>query len=263
MKIYDKHNTKLYCGNNIEFMQELDSNCIDLTLTSPPYDDLRTYNCYSFDFENTAKQLYRITRCGGAVVWIVNDSSTDNNESGTSFRHALYFKEIGFKLYDTMIWHKPNPMPLNHRRYEQSFEYMFVLVKDYLKTFNPIKIDSSTGGKLQSGTQIERDGTRKPKTGNGKATSDKKLLHNVWSNIGVGHTDGFHPAVFPERLAEQHILTFSETNDVVYDPFLGSGTTGKMAVINRRKFIGIDISQEYVEYAKNRIDKINLKTLEL
>ena len=120
---------KIYNENCLETMAKMPDNFIDLTVTSPPYDNLRTYKGYSFDFENVAKELYRITKIGGVVVWIVGDATIKGSETGTSFRQALFFKEIGFNLHDTMIYQKSVP-PMNDKRYQHNFEYMFVFVKD-------------------------------------------------------------------------------------------------------------------------------------
>ena len=266
MKVYDKHNTQLYCGNNIEFMQELDSKCIDLTLTSPPYDNLRNYNGYSFDFENVAKELYRITKEGGVVVWVVGDATIKGSETGTSFKQALYFKEIGFNLHDTMIYLKENLAFPDKNRYYQGFEYMFVFSKGTPKTFNPIKdkVNKSFGRSMKGSTQRLTNGETIPFKNQDRTIAQNSTRFNYWFLYNAKRgIETKHPAIFPEQLANDHILSWSNEGDLVFDPFMGSGTTGKMAVINRRKFIGIDISQEYVEYAKNRIDKINLKTLEL
>lgn len=116
-------------GDCAVVMQELADESIDLTVTSPPYDNLRKYNGYTFDFETIARQLYRVTKPGGVVVWVVGDATIKGSETGTSFRQALGFMETGFKLHDTMIYRKENYTPLTHKRYEQTFEYMFVFSK--------------------------------------------------------------------------------------------------------------------------------------
>src|SRR5690606_31226421 len=136
---------KIICSDNVEVLREFPDECIDLTVTSPPYDNLRTYNGFDWDFEALAKELYRVTKRGGVVVWVVNDATINGSETGTSFRQALYFKDIWFNLYDTMIWRKTNPMPVNDRRYQQSFEYMFVLSKGRPNTVNLIKERKSEG----------------------------------------------------------------------------------------------------------------------
>jgi DNA modification methylase len=109
-------------GDCLQVMKQFPDNFIDLTVTSPPYDNLRKYNGYTFDFEGIAKDLFRVTKPGGVVVWVVGDATIDGSETGTSFKQALYFKEIGFKLHDTMIYKKNQFMPLTHNRYEQAFE---------------------------------------------------------------------------------------------------------------------------------------------
>ncbi|MGY0013306.1 DNA-methyltransferase [Bacillus anthracis] len=243
---------KIYNLDCLEGMRSLPENLIDLTVTSPPYDNLRVYNGYSFDFENIAKELYRVTKQGGVVVWIVDDATIKGSESGTSFKQALYFKEIGFNLHDTMIYHKNNPMPYKHNRYLPCFEYMFVLSKGKPKIFNPILVDTvNPGGKLTT-SQREKDGTKRPGSGYGKKRNKTRYKYNIWSyNVGKNQTTkddiAFqHPAIFPEKLAEDHILSWSNEGDLVFDPFSG-GTVAKVSKLNNRKFLGFEISKEYCE----------------
>ena len=246
----------LICGDNIEILKGLESNSIDLTVTSPPYDGLRDYNGYSFDFEGIAKELYRVTKEGGIIVWVVNDSTRDGTESGTSFRQALYFKEVGFKLHDTMIWHK-HTIPLTKKRYEQHFEYMFILVKGKINTFNPIMVKKLYDDKRTHKT-IGRNIDGSSIIGFAKQNKTK-IDGNVWRIVtGGGHATKDkiayqHPAIFPEKLAHDHIISWSNEGDVVLDPFVGSGTTCKMAKQLNRNYIGIDISQEYIDIAEERI----------
>jgi DNA modification methylase len=142
MKYPNDFVNKIICGDCLEVMKKIPDGSVDLVLTSPPYDNLRTYNGYNFDFEGIAKELHRVTKDGGVIVWVVGDATIKGSETGTSFKQALYFKEIGFNLHDTMIYHKNNYPPLTHNRYEQCFEYMFVFSKRYLKSFNPIMVAS-------------------------------------------------------------------------------------------------------------------------
>jgi site-specific DNA-methyltransferase (adenine-specific) len=247
---------KIYCESNLETMARMPDDFIDLVVTSPPYDNLRTYNGYSFDFENVAKELFRIIKENGVVVWVVADSTINGSESGTSFRQALYFKEMGFNLHDTMIYAKNSYMPLTHNRYEQAFEYMFVFSKGKPKTFKPIMIPS-----LTEGTKRNRSGSKANETTYSERLREekttvkaKKQKPNIWF-YDVGKNDKTnHSAPFPEKLANDHIISWSNENDLIYDPFMGSGTTAKMAFINNRKFIGSEISQEYVELANKRLE---------
>lgn len=254
---------KLYQGDCLEIMKEIPNGSIDLTVTSPPYDNLRTYNGnisqWSFEkFKEIAKELYRVTADGGVLVWVVADSTIKGSETGTSFRQALWFMECGFKLHDTMIYHKINPIPQNHNRYEQAFEYMFVFSKGKPATWNPIKEETKNAGKKfdwgNRKTVLDKNQCRRHRESEGFTVKEYKTKQNIFSySIGGGRTG--HPAVFPEQLAKDHILSWSNENDVVFDPFMGSGTTGKMALLNNRNFIGIEIDEGYFNIAKERIEK--------
>src|SRR5690625_1227639 len=249
---------QIYNEDCLDGMRRIPDNSVDLTVTSPPYDNLRMYQGFSFDFERVAAELYRITKDGGVVVWVVGDATIKGSETGTSFRQALHFTEIGFNLHDTMIYQKKNPTPLRGNRYQQSFEYMFVFSKGKPKTFNPIKTKKKyiENRKIKhynrraDGTQISREY---------KSEDDMKVISNIWTyTVGLNNStkdkDAFnHPAIFPEKLAEDHILSWSNEGDVVFDPFLGSGTTVKMALVNNRKFIGNDIAEGYVDLSTYRM----------
>lgn len=249
---YQDSRVTLYHGDNVEVMQQMPAQSIDLVVTSPPYDNLRTYGGHSWDFEGVAQQLWRLIKVGGVVVWVVADATIDGSETGTSFRQALRFMEIGFKLHDTMIWHKINAMPLNDPRYEPAFEFMFVLCKTKLTKWNPIRERSLLAGKISGGTQIEADGTRHAKNGNGRVVNATKVKQNIWT-FPVGSTSGNHPAIFPEALARDHILSWSNEGDTVLDPFSGSGTTAKMAKLMGRNAIGIEVNERYCELAAERL----------
>jgi len=243
---------KIYNGDSIELMKELEDNTIDLTVTSPPYDNLRDYNGFKFDFEGIAKELFRITREGGVVVWVVGDATIKGSETGTSFKQALYFKEIGFRLHDTMIYAKQNPVPYYHNRYNPQFEYMFIFSKGKPKTFNALREPKKTKGKC--GNFRYPDGTLK--SANTLNKDDTKLRNNIWFYIvgtASGNKEFKHPATFPEKLAEDHILSWSNEGDLVLDPMCGSGTTCKMAKLNNRNYIGIDCSEEYCSIARERL----------
>lgn len=243
---------KIYNENCLDTMAKMPGNFIDLTITSPPYDNTRDYEEYNFDFESIALELYRITRQGGVVVWIVGDSTVNGSESGTSFRQTLYFIDIGFKLHDTMIYRKLNYIPLTHSRYEQSFEYMFIFSKGKPKTFNPIMIPCKHPNKIeQYGPKRRRDfgknhSMRLYKTTEYRQTKKTKIAGNIFSYI-IGKEKSGHPAAFPDKLANDHIISWSNEGDLIYDPLMGSGTTAKMAIKNKRNFIGSEISKKYCE----------------
>ena len=248
---------KNYNESNLETMAKMPDCFVDLTVTSPPYDGLRTYNDFSFPFEEIAKELYRITKQGGVVVWIVNDSTKNGSESLTSFRQAIYFKEIGFNIHDTMIYAKNSYMPLTHNRYEQQFEYMFVLSKGKPKTFKPIMIPSLTAGtKRNRGGSKANETTYAERLREEKTTvNDEKQKPNIWF-YDVGKNDKTkHNAPFPEQLANDHILSWTNEGDLVYDCFMGSGTTAKMSILNNRNWVGSELSNEYCNIIEERIKK--------
>jgi len=255
-------------------MFKMDDNFIDLTVTSPPYDDLRTYkdhikgnktefNGYSFPFEEIAKELYRITKPGGVVIWVVGDGTNNGSETGTSFRQALYFKEIGFNIHDTMIYQKNNFSNPSSNRYHQIFEYMFVFSKGKPKTFNPIKDRKNIyGGQVGSwgkNTVRQKDGTMKENTK--KVIEEYGQRYNVWiyktSKNGQEDEVAYeHPAIFPSQLVRDQILSWTNEGDIVYDPMIGSGTTARASIDTNRSYIGSELVKEYYEICKKRFNII-------
>ncbi|MFJ7665349.1 DNA-methyltransferase [Lysinibacillus sp. NPDC097162] len=236
-------------------MRGLPAASIDLTVTSPPYDDLRTYNGYRFDFESVANELFRITKPGGIVVWVVGDKTDKGSETLTSFKQALYFKEIGFNMHDTMIWRKMSPFQ-HKNRYIADFEYMFVLSKGKPKVANLIRDRKNKhAGTKVHGTLRQPDGSFKEPVGKrlGRTIKEYGARTNVWEIPAESTNRTGHPAVFPERLAHDHILSWSDPGDIVFDCFAGSGTTLKMALMSDRRYLGVDVSEEYVEIARQRI----------
>ena len=271
---------RIIYGNSVEVLKTLDSNTVDLTVTSPPYDNLRTYNGkikdevsfedgYSFPFVEMARELYRLTKNGGVVVWVVNDQVKDGGETGSSFKQALKFKEIGFTLYDTMIYHKNGaPFP-ETGRYSQVFEYMFVLSKGKPKTVNLLKDKPNRwAGHTNFGDPSKREKEGNLKKVDKFAVAEFGTRYNVWyitNGKGYSTKDDFayeHPAIFPESLAEDHILSWCNEGDLVLDPMCGSGTTLKMAKLNNRNYIGIDINEEYVSLSQRRVDSVTPYTNE-
>jgi len=255
----------IYNENCLDTMVRMPDNFIDLTVTSPPYDDMRSYSGNTFsEFEAIAKEFYRVTKKGGVVVWVVGDQTVKGNESGTSFKQALYFKEIGFNLFDTMIYLKPPRGAVgNNNTYWQTFEYMFVLSKDKPKTINLIEDRENKEARSgDSGTKRLHDGSLLKLKRGGYSKYGRRT--NAWEYlIGKGHSASDiiaheHPAIFPEKLAQDHIVSWSNKGDLVYDPFMGSGTTAKMAILNNRKYIGSEISSKYCKIAQKRLEDLPL-----
>lgn len=249
---------KIYNEDCLKTMSRMPENFVDLTVTSPPYDKLREYNGYLFEFENVACELYRITKQGGVLVWVVGDSTINGSETGTSFNQALYFKKTGFFLHDTMIYLKDGFAFPEATRYQPIFEYMFVLSKGKPKTFNPIKRKNIYGAITELEHERQKDGT--VSANKMRYQLEDGNLGNVWL-YGTGYMKSCkdkiaykHPAQFPEQLAADHIYSWSNETDLVYDCFGGSGTTAKMAHTYKRNWIISEISPEYCEIAQKRID---------
>tara|TARA_B100000287_G_scaffold417947_1_gene454298 strand:+ start:205 stop:1116 length:912 start_codon:yes stop_codon:yes gene_type:complete len=255
---------KIILGNCADVLADLQDESVDAFITSPPYDNLRDYQGYSFPFEDIARQMYRKLKQGGVIVWIVGDAVLKGSESGSSFRQAIFFQELGLRIHDTMIYEKNGsafPARRTGNRYSQVFEYMFVFSKGKPKTANlicdkPNKWSGYTA--FGKSTNRNKDGEL-VQSKNRKPTPDFSPRHNVWKyNTGKSYTtkDDFafkHPAMFPESLVEDHIMTWTKEGDFVVDPFVGAGTTTKMAAINGRDWLGIDMSEEYVAIAEKRM----------
>ena len=249
----------LYNDDCLKVLPTLPDNSVDLIITSPPYDNIRDYNnssSWNFDtFKNIANKLQIILKDCGIIVWIVNDATINGSETGTSFKQALYFKEIGLNIHDTMIWEKETSPFQHNNRYINVFEYMFIFSKGKPKTTNLIKDRKNKyGGTKIHGTQREKDGTVKPLSRNGLKINEYGNRLNVWKINSEKANKTNHPAVFPLQLVTDHIKTWSNENDTVLDCFMGSGTTGIACKNLNRKFIGIEIDKKYFDIAKNRIE---------
>lgn len=262
---------KIYNEDCIETMKRMPDEFIDLTVTSPPYDDMdedfnpmpkngmRDYNGYSWNFKAIARELFRVTKTGGVIVWVVNDPTIDGSESLASSLQKIYFRRVGFNIHDTMIYNTDKP-PMNDNRYQQSFEFVIILIKTKLKTFNPIMEKSVKFGTRSTNYFGHRnlEGAFKKRSGGKFVQNQEKIKTNIWKYyVGQGSDDELafeHPARFPEALARDHIYSWSNEGDLVYDPFMGSGTAAKIAHMMKRNWIGSEISQEYVDLAYKRID---------
>lgn len=252
---------KIYNENNLETMARMPDGFIDLTVTSPPYDNLRDYKGYSFPFEDIAKELFRVTKQGGVVVWVVGDATINGSETGTSFKQALYFKQCGFNLHDTMIYQKCGAGAVGSNKcYIQNFEYMFVFSKGKIKTTNLIedRKNKKVCTTISNGSRDKNnaDNERKYRT---ITTKEFGKRFNIWNFDQRNNQDEFHlkhPAPFPQELANDHIISWSNEGDLVYDCFMGSGTVAKMAIINKRNWIGSEISEDYCEIIEKRLQPL-------
>src|SRR3972149_9165648 len=255
---YETELGKLYHGDCLEILPQLTEK-VDLVLTSPPYDNLRDYKGFSFDFEGVVNGLSTAIVDGGIIVWIVSDATIKGSETGTSFKQALYFKEIGLNLHDTMIYGKNGFAFPEATRYQPIFEYMFVFSKGKPKSFNPLKRKNKYGGIVKREFERKKDGTIQNE-------KDRYYLEegnygNIWMfDIGYMHSSKDpiayqHPAIFPDKLAQDHIRSWSNPGDIVLDPFLGSGTTAVACERLGRRWIGVEISGEYCKIPVKRIEQ--------
>lgn len=254
-------------GDSAIELQNIASDSVDMVVTSPPYDNLRNYNgvigSWNFEkFKEIANELYRVIKPGGVVVWVVGDATIKGSETGSSFRQALYFKEIGFNIHDTMIWTK-NAIPYDPkcRRYWQAFEYMFVFSKGQPKTCNYLKEPCKHAGEAKKNDygQKRQDGTnRTDRWDSNRKIKDEKVKTNVWHFPPDGQKTG-HPAVFPRQLAHDHIVTWTNEGDTVLDPFMGSGTAGIEAIKAGRNFIGVELDDDFFEISKRRIEQAEVE----
>lgn len=251
---------EIYQENCIETMKRMSDNFVDMTITSPPYDDLRDYNGYHFPVEDIAASLFRKTKPGGVVIWVVGDRTLNGNETLTSFRHAITFQDVGFRVHDTMIYVKRNPIPSDcGKRYRQAFEYMFCFSKGQPKTFNPITEPTKSAGQKITAFRITGKGRGNvPDEDIGREIKSERKVTNIFPyNVGTSSSKDKiafqHPAIFPEKLVEDQIYTWTKEGDIVYDCFMGSGTTAKVAHQMNRNWIGSEISSEYVEIAWERL----------
>ena len=254
---------KLINDDALIALTKLEENSIDLTVTSPPYDNLRKYNGNNDQWgesvwKSIIEELYTVTKEGGVVVWVVGDATIKGSETGTSFKQALWAMECGFRLHDTMIWNKAEFSAVGSLsvRYAPVFEYMFVFSKGAPSSFKPIIDRKNKHARATvNGTIRQSDGGTKPISGSGKKKiRDFGQRHNVWEMTGVkSRKDTRHPAAFPESLAADHIISWSNEGDTVLDCFMGSGTTGVACRNLNRDFIGIEIDETYFNIAKERI----------
>ena len=254
---------KVYNEDCLETMKRMEDNSVDLTVTSPPYDNLRTYNNNTLwnrcIWEQVISNLFKITKDFGVVVWIVGDATIKGNETMTSFKQALYFNEVGFNLHDTMIYQKVkfSPYDPRNKRYKQQFEYMFIFSKGKPRVYNPIKdVKNKYAGLKFKGRhgRTKKDDIRKPSK-HYKTLAEFQDRSNIWKYSQEGGVSE-HPAPFPKKLAEDHILSWSNEGDLVYDPFMGSGTTAVCSKILNRKYIGSEIDKDYYEIVQKRLKQV-------
>ncbi len=250
-------------GDCVPVMQGMRSSTVDMVLTSPPYDNLRLYGGHNFLVDGVICEIKRVLKPGGVVVWVVGDAVKAGSETATSFKHVIKFMNSGFLLHDTMIFEKNTssfPARKTGNRYTQIFEYMFVFSHGKPKTAKLIcDKENKWAGWTNWGKQTKRKKDVLVEVPDLKPVPKLSPRNNIWKYTvsgGFGHKDKSayeHPATFPQKLAEDHISTWTEKGDVVLDPMCGSGTTCIAAKKLDRKYIGIDINKNYTKLSERRL----------
>lgn len=252
-------------GDSAQILKGFPKESVDLVVTSPPYDNLRDYTgevVWDFNcFKLIAKQLYRVMKKGGVVVWVVGDQVNNGDKTLSSYKQALYFQKIGFSMFDVIIYEKTGSGPPHKNRYFNSFEYMFILSKGAPKTIHLLKDKPNKWAGVQTYGEVtrrEKDGTLTKK--GRKTIQGVGVRTNIWTyknGKGQATKDKIaynHPAIFPERLVRDHITSWSNEGDLVLDPFGGSGTVAKIARELHRDWVLIEVSPEYCAIAKQRLN---------
>ena len=252
---------KIICEDNITYLKTLPDECIDFVITSPPYDELRDYNGYKLDLHGLGIELLRVLKDGAICVMVIQDSTKDFAKSLTSFRTIVdWCDNIGFRLFECNIYNRQGTEGAWwKKRFRVDHEYMPIFLKgkrpQYFDKEN-IKIPSKHGGKVMTGANIRtkngQTGSRKVKINPTKCPGTVMSFGNTCG--GESKLKSKHPAVFPNMLAYDMIECFCPKDGIVIDPFNGSGTTTLAAKCLGRKYIGIDVSEEYNQIARERLE---------
>ena len=258
----DLPTNEIFTGDNVAVLSTWPDACIDLVVTSPPYDNLRTYGGHTWDFEGVSRELTRVLKPGGVIVWVVADATVDGSETLTSMRQAIHFKDVcGLNVHDTMIWCKDNPVPTQHTRYQNAWEYMFIFAKGSPNAFGKLQVPSKHAGTVHKKHRAK--GTGHLNNEEGVYTTKETKLRNNWWVQPCGSGVSGHGASFPLNLARDHILSWSNEGDVVLDPFAGSGTTLIAAKELGRRYVGIEINPEYVQIINRRLGSPDMRDTDL
>jgi site-specific DNA-methyltransferase (adenine-specific) len=264
MRIGDVELNKVYQQDCIVGMRKIPDGAIDLVVTSPPYDNLRDYNGYSVDLNETGKNIYRILKDGGVAVMVIQDQTKNFGKSLTSFRTIVdWCDNVGFKLFECVIYRKNGTEGAWWKnRFRVDHEYMPIFLKgEKPQYFNKdsLKVKSKHGGKIMTGFANRKTNGETGKSIT-KAINEMKCRGTVWDYLMAGDKDPVkrkHPAPFPDKIPFDFINCFCPPNGIVLDPFVGSGSTVVGAKKLNRSFIGFDISEEYCNLTRKRLDSVS------
>lgn len=254
---------KVICGDAIEILKKIPSNSINLVVTSPPYDDIRTYNGFSLDLPAVGRELHRVLKDGGIVAMVIQDATRNFGKTLTSFRTIVdWCDNTGFKLFETVIYRKHGTEGAWWKqRFRVDHEYMPIFLKGERPAYfnkEPLKVPSKHGGKVMTGSGNRRTDGTTTKTVT-RPINLTKCRGTVWDYLNAGDKDPLkrqHPAVFPDKIPYDFIQCFCPPDGVVLDPFGGCGSTAVTAKQLRRKYIAIDIAKEYCNLAEKRLKTV-------
>ena len=263
---------KVYFGDCLDIMRDLPDDSIDLIVTSPPYADARkhTYGGVSPEeyvkwFSDRSEQMLRILKPTGSFVLNIKERAKDGERHTYVLDLILATKrEVGFRWVEEYMWHKTTAAPGKWKyRFRDSWERLlhFSKTKDLKMNQDAVQVPIGdwTGKRLKNMNQNDltrQESATKSKVGRCIANWEGKSLvypTNVLHKSPVAHNTG-HSAAFPEWLPEFFIKLFTEEGDIVLDPFLGSGTTYRVAAHMNRKPVGIEMDRN----ALLRLDEVNV-----
>lgn len=251
---------RLLTGDACEILPTIRESSVDLTVFSPPYDGLRDYKGKpSFDMAVLGREILRVTKEGGVCCMVIQDATKNGAKSLTSFRTACLFADLGWRLFECCIYSRAGvPGAWWTKRFRVDHEYIFIftrgdgLPRRFDKT--SLMVESKYAGITAGGTKrtTKGDFVAIKKTVISPLKCRGTIWHYAASNTERNKTKSEHPATYPDSLARDIISCFSKEGDLVLDPMMGSGTTGIASVNMGRRFLGIEISVQYMEIAKRR-----------
>jgi site-specific DNA-methyltransferase (adenine-specific) len=259
IKVGELELNKIYCMDCLEGMRKLPDDSIDLVVTSPPYDNLRTYKGFSVDLHSTGKEAYRVLKDGGIAVMVIQDQTKAFAKTLTSFRLIIdWCDNIGFRLFETIIYRKYGTEGAWWKaRFRVDHEYMPIFLKGKKpQYFNKklLMVPSKHGGEILTGSGNRRTTGETTKTVT-RPINPTKCRGTIWDYLMAGDKDPLkrkHPAPFPDQIPIDFITCFCPPKGIVLDPFIGSGSTAVAAKKLGRHYIGFEITPEYCEIAEQR-----------
>jgi modification methylase len=257
---------KIYQGDSRD-LDNIDDECVHLTMTSPPYYVGKKYEKYLPTLEDYIQMLkdvflevVRVTIPGGKIIINLGDIAVGSQYNGGIVEELLimpkiadFLRGLDTYLHGRIIWEKDDPWQnSSHVTFHdkvQHAEYRILPAWEYVFVF-------------RKGKHARKDKSAKDGRWIDKHKEWKKWVHGVW-NIRSLHRNDFHEAMFPEDLVRRCVLMYSFPNDVIFDPFMGSGSVAAAAKKFGRYYLGYELDPHYIRLANNRLMGITENFLEL